>query len=277
MRYRFCDHDKGRAGEIPYILLEGLDELLPISKASAIKVYFLSDKKEDTDLLICWRVGDEGILVEERCVAGDKRFKEQLKGDAEFAEKFIDFLLKCPEKKDDRKPLELNGKLSKDEVSEKLRDMIEQIEVWKDALNFQSSKVQNILNLRYGPKVTEDGFYVFVVDRNAFSVSFHPDDFSPEYDFMLLDFKESPEVDENSASWKRLITKILVVLPHDSANEKIANHYDYRAVYREFIKRKKEDEKSNKEKQDKYSIEVDERRKKETKEAENNLRKALLS
>lgn len=280
MRYTFgYGNNNGVFGEIPRVYLEDTDDLLPLSAADSIRVDILYDKKEESRLLVYWRVGEKNIWVRVMCYANDKRFKKQLKEDRALAEKIINFLLECPENQKERRDLELGGKLAKSAVPEKLATMIDQIETWMRTLNFQDSKVSNITNQRYGPKVTKEGYYMFVVTQNAFSVSFHPDDFSPEYDFILLDFdpqKEPPEVNDECVSWKREKTKILVVLPHDSSNKQIADHYGYRAVYDEFVRKKKEEEAADRIRQDEYSIRVDERRKKEDKKAEEELRNALL-
>jgi len=70
-------------------------------------------------------------------------------------------------------------------------------------------------------------------------------DEEPEWSIPLFEFdpqKQPPLVDEEAAWWELPDEKVIVVLFHESADEKVAEYYGYQDTLKQFQRRHKEQE-----------------------------------
>lgn len=256
MNYILSKGHYGECGEIPIIQLDSKDELLPVNKLRFICVTSLSDDIVNSTILLQWIIQKEeseiNAVIKTTLQISDQRLKKQLKKNPDMTEKLIDLLVNCLKKKESGKYLQISGKLLESELPEKIKPIVRQIWIWEDFIK----QVSDVTHVRYGTQISERYFKV-VMSRLAFKIPRNEEDVLESESMIASEFgaifdfdpKKWPlSVGDECAWWEFPKKKIVIILPHDSADPEFADYYNYREMYEQFLsdkEKKRVEEKEN--------------------------------
>ncbi|MFA6536503.1 MAG: hypothetical protein WCT25_03715 [Candidatus Paceibacterota bacterium] len=245
-RFGFIEPIGGVLGEIPFILVHRSEEMPPIDKVFVLYVNCYSRHSlVQSDLVLVWLMEETGIVIKSYCRADDPRLRAQYKNCSEFAEKVMAMLLLSEERgrpSEIYRRTEIGAKLKKDELPGYLRPIIVRVEGWK--VFFGRPEVRQIRGGYYA-RISEDGYYVAPIGRAWLRLGERvlKDGLPFDEEYTILDDElgfhfdpndQSPIVVSDAIYWQLEGSRVLVVLPHASANEKVATYYGYLKQFNEF-------------------------------------------
>lgn len=255
MRYYFSDNWQGNAGETPHIFSGEYDkdQLPPLDQLDSVAIsFFRKDRPEESDLWLNW-VTQDNILFQAIRKANDDSLKSQYSSLKEIAEKIINLIGECISDSDrgKGKNFEVKGKLEESDELSELWATIRKIRRWKEFIEPLEEAAQH-LSWHFCSTINDKGYYILpvhgmIVERAIFSeeeIGWEDwfDIFLPSTYVYYFRFCPDFKIGEESVEWVLHGLELVIVLPHDDSNEKIAKKLGYLDVFNEYKARKKREE-----------------------------------
>ena len=245
-RFRFRDPLGGQLGEIPYIEIRDGKDIPPLNKAYRIHVdSWRCDRPERSGIVASWAILGTEVMLKLYCKADDPRLKIQYQADNSLAAKIIDilFLPEQPDKQSKQyRRIETETTIPKEEIPEMLRPFVTQVEKWK---TFFQQPTMKELRGRHYVSVSGEGYYMAYIVGSCLRLGYIPTlehmlNGMPRVSGFDFDPKtEPPTVFDEGIYWELPEQKILVILPHDSSNERVAAYYGYLEQFQRHMEAKK--------------------------------------
>ncbi|OGE89734.1 MAG: hypothetical protein A2722_03535 [Candidatus Doudnabacteria bacterium RIFCSPHIGHO2_01_FULL_50_11] len=237
-RYRFAASGlEGRPGEIPHIAIRDQDSLPSLEYSNFIGINFLSQDLPTSTLGIAWTT-DSGVILRWWGKADDARLKEEFKRNPQLAQGIIALLMKGREDrqsifhKRETPPITKTIALAHAHVPQELQGPAQRVEGWQEFI-----KAHQRILLYHPTTVTGDEHLVLGITSGCLlfnrSVEF-------EVAYGAFDPQgQAPTITESEIYWELWDKNIVVVVPHQSADEKLAKHYGYLEPWRSYLDGKK--------------------------------------
>ncbi|MDO8590814.1 MAG: hypothetical protein Q7R65_02435 [bacterium] len=249
-RFRFCDILGGQLGEMPSIEIRDKEEIPPLNKSYVIYVDIRHDELAKSRFAIVWAVSDSGVTLKLYCPSDDSRLKKQYQANPSVAETILNLLL-LPEERgkvsEQYRRIQTQTTISKEEIPELLRPFVTQVEMWQTF--FQKPAMKQLRGHHY-VSVSGEGYYMAYISASSLRLGCGGPSFEEVFDGAWpgpwgFDFDpktEPPTTVDDAIYWKLAEPKILVILPHDSSNERVATYYSYLELFQKYVVAKKEQE-----------------------------------
>lgn len=252
-RFRFREPLGGRLGETPYIEIRDGEDIPGFDKACLIYVDLWNARQPvRSRVVVVWKVSGSEVVLKLYCNADDSRLKKQFQADLTLTDKILKILF-LPDQKlkstQEYRRIETNTSIPKDEAHELFRGLVSQVETWQA---FFKQPAMNKLQGHHYVYVSQEGYYLAYISRGCLRLGLKPAAEDLEVKGFLesypvysegFDFDpqmEPPTVVDNGIYWELPEPKILVILPHDSSNERVAAYYGYLESFRKYEADKKE-------------------------------------
>ncbi len=250
-RFRFKESLGGMLGEIPYIEIRDCEDIPSLNKANLIYIDIWNrDERVRSRIVIIWVVSGTEVTLKLHCYADDHRLKKQYREDNLLAEKIIGILC-LPDQNlkqaSEYRRIENRTTISKWEIAEPFQSFVGQVELWK--VFFQQPDIGQLRGHHY-VHVNTEGYYLAYISAGSLrfgqcpSIEVGEANFDKSYSEatgLYFDPKTRPPVlVNNGIYWELPEFKILVILPHDASNERVAEYYNYSEAFQKYEQSKRE-------------------------------------
>ncbi|KKT24526.1 MAG: hypothetical protein UW11_C0045G0001 [Parcubacteria group bacterium GW2011_GWA2_43_9b] len=255
--FRYVGADLGlfniSPGTIPWIKIRDDEELPVLAKLSRVWLIFRGNQLESSRLGFEWQVKDSDVVLATFCPANDARLISQYKNLNGFgiAEQIIDLIMRdlhrnIGGKNQNKAGILFGSQLLESEIPAALKPFVDQVKRWKKFLApiHETENIAIYMSRGQKSQINGENYYLLPIPIYAltFSREVHLELFGPcrESGETLFDFdpqKQPPSVDEAGAWWELPDEKVIVVLFHDYANERVARYYGYESTWQQFKER----------------------------------------